>query len=152
MGPDELTPFPLSEGQAVLAAEIEALSDEDATEIYAVLVSIVHQMARLDAGLSKPMAVDYIEAFATSCERYIDSLDKVSDGRLSAQYETVRRGFYTSSAAPNLHYGGGQALMVIILGEMMRREAVVENRHDTSGYECAVRMLNWLECAVEPTA
>jgi hypothetical protein len=151
MGPDELIPFSLPEGQAVLAAEIEALSDEDARDVYAILVSIVHQMARLDAGLNKPTALDDIEVLAASFERYIDNLDKVGDGRLSAQYETLRRGFYASSAAPNLRYGG-QALMVIILGEMMRREAAVENRHDTSGYESVVRMLNRLERAVDPTA
>jgi hypothetical protein len=84
--------------------------------------------------LNKPTALDDIEVLAASFERYIDNLDKVSDGRLSAQYETLRSGLYASSAAPNLRYGG-QALMVVILGEMMRREAVVENRHDTSGYE-----------------
>ena len=77
----KLTPFPLSEGQAVLAAEIEALSDEDAREIYAVLVSIVHQMARLDAGLSKPTAVDN-KGICDVFERYIDSLVKSVMGDL----------------------------------------------------------------------
>jgi hypothetical protein len=77
-------------------------------------------------------------------------LDKLSDTKLSFQYETLRKGFYASPAVPNLRYGG-QALMVIILGEMIRREAAAANRHDTSGYECAVRMLSRLERALDTT-
>ena len=66
MDPDESIPLPLREGQAVHATEIETLSDENARQVYARLVSIVHQMARLDAGLGRPTALDDIEVFAAS--------------------------------------------------------------------------------------
>jgi hypothetical protein len=40
--------------------------------------------------------------------------------------------------------------MVIILGEMIRREALAENRHDMSGYDRALRMLKRLERSLKP--
>jgi hypothetical protein len=142
----ELGPVPLSDGQKALAEEIEALSDKDASEAYAALISIVHQMVRLDAGLGKPVALDDIEVFAASFESWVNRLDELSDVKLHAQYETIRRGSYAATNEPsaNVRYGA-QAMMVILLGEMVRRHAARENRHDTSGYERAVRMLSRLE-------
>jgi hypothetical protein len=143
---EDLGPVPLVEGQNILAAEIESLSDKDASEAYAALVSVVHQMVRVDAGLGKPVALDDIEVFAASFASWVDHLDALSEAKLQAQYETIRRGFFASvdPTDSNVRHGA-QAIMVILLGEMIRRHAEAENRQDTAGYERAVRMLNRLE-------
>ena len=44
----------------------------------------------------------------------------------------------------NLRHGA-QSLMVIILGEMIRREGATDNEDDMSGYERALQMLDRLE-------
>jgi hypothetical protein len=135
---------PLSEGQARLAREIKALSDDEAKDAYAALVSIVHQMARLELGLGMPLALDDIEVFVASFKTYVNRLDKLSAEKLRVDYETVRRGIAVNAAQPNLRHGA-QSLMVIILGEMIRREGAAGNKNDMSGYERALQMLNRLE-------
>jgi hypothetical protein len=64
-----------AEWQDQCALEVEALPDDEAKEAYGALVSIVHQMARQEAGLGMPVALDEIEVFARSFESYVDHLD-----------------------------------------------------------------------------
>jgi hypothetical protein len=90
---EELGPVRLSDGQKALAEELEVLSDKDASEAYAALVQLLHQMVRLDAGLGKPVALDDIEVFASSFDGWVNRLDELSDVRLHAQYETIRGDF-----------------------------------------------------------
>lgn len=141
---EEMTVVSLAEGQERFAREIEALSDEDARDAHAALVSIVHQMARLEAGHGKPIALDEIEVFVRSFENYVNHLDELSSEKLEADYETVRRGIAATDGPSNLRHGA-QALMVIILGEMIRREGVERGAHDMSGYERAFTMMERLD-------
>jgi hypothetical protein len=52
-----------------------------------------------------------------------------------------------AGAHANLRHGA-KAFMVIILGEMIRREGVAKGKHEMSGYKCAHRMLDRLERAL----
>jgi len=74
----------------------------------------------------------------------VHRLDKIDSKELEVDYETVRRSIAVAAAQPNLRHGA-QALMVIILGEMIRRESASEGKHEMSGYNCAHRMLDRLE-------
>ncbi len=140
---DQLTISSLSEGQNQFALEIEALSDHEAKDAYGALVSIVHQMTRMKSGLGIPVAIDDIEVFLKSFEAYVNRLDKISAKDLEVDYEAVRRSI-AAAAQPNLRHGA-QAFMVIILGEMIRREGLSEGKHEMSGYNCTHHMLNRLE-------
>ena len=63
-------------------------------------------------------------------------------------YEIMRRSALNDANPPKLRFGA-QALMVVILGEMIRRGGVKRNEHDMSGYDLALRMLNRLERSLE---
>lgn len=141
----------LFEGQDRFAQEIEALSDGEAKSAYGALVSIAHQMVRMKSGLGLPVALDDIEVFVKSFETYVNRLDEISPENLQVDYETVRRGIAVNAAQPNLRHGA-QALMVIIVGEMIRREGAADGKHDMSGYERALRMLNRLERSLGPSS
>lgn len=133
----------LFEGQEAFAQEIEDLSDYDAKEAYGALVSVVHQLSRMKSGLGIPVALDDIEVFAKSFEVYVNRLDEISSTDLEVDYETVRRSVSAVDQASLRN--GAKAFMVIILGEMIRREGAAEGKHEMSGYNCAHRMLNRLE-------
>jgi hypothetical protein len=138
----------LVEWQANCASEVEALPDDEAKDAYAALVSIVHQMARQEAGLGMPVALDEVEVFARSFEVYVDHLDELDPEKLETHYEIMRRSALNDTNPPKLRFGA-QALMVIILGEMIRRGGVTRNEHDMSGYNRALQMLNRLERSLE---
>jgi hypothetical protein len=93
-------------------------------------------------------ALDEVEVFARSFEAYVDHLDELTPEKLETDYELMRRSVVEHANPPNLR-SGAQALMVIILGEMIRRGGVAENRHDMSGYDRALRMLKRLERPLE---
>jgi hypothetical protein len=139
----------LVEWQANCASEVEALPDDEAKDAYAALVSIVHQMARQEAGLGLPVALDEVEIFAKSFEVYVDHLDAMGSEKLETHYELMRRSNLDDVNPPNLRCGA-LALMVVILGEMIRRAGAKKNEHDMRGYDCALRMLNRLERSLEP--
>lgn len=120
------------------------MPDNEAMDAYAALVSIVHQMTRLEAGLGMPTALDEIERFLKSFEVYVDTLDQLDPVRLEAQYEILRRSTLDEANAPNLRFGA-LALIVIILGEMIRRDSAKAGEPSMSGYDCALRMLNRFE-------
>jgi hypothetical protein len=128
------------EWQDQIASEIEVLSDEEAKETYGALVSIVHQMKRMKAGFGKPMALDDAEVFLKSFESYVGGLDTMSTKELETDYETIRRSAINVARADVRL--GTQALMVIILGEMIRRQ---DNPDQMAGYRRAHKMLNRLE-------
>jgi hypothetical protein len=73
----QLTVPSLSEGQEQFAEAIEALSDHEAKEAYAALLSVVHQMTRMKSGLGIPVALDDIEVFAKSFEVYVNRLNEI---------------------------------------------------------------------------
>lgn len=133
----------LKEGQDRLAREIEALPDEIALKAYAALVSIVHQMDRLAAGHGPSVALNEIEIFVKSFEKYIDNLDELNAEQLKTDYDVAQRCMNNLNIPFNLNHGA-QALMVLILGEMIRREGKEQGFHDMSGYERAHAMLNRL--------
>lgn len=141
---DQFTVSSLSEGQNQFALEIEALSDREASDAYGALVSVVHQLTRMKSGLGIPVALDDTEVFFKSFESYIDRLDKVGAKDLELDYETVRRSIFANSTNPNVRHGA-KALMVVILGEMIRREGASDGKHKMAGYERARRMLDHLE-------
>jgi hypothetical protein len=141
---DEFIVSSFSEGQSQFADEIEALSDREAKDAYGALVSIVHQFTRVKAGLGAPIAVDDTEVFLKSFEVYIDRLDKQTAKDLEIDYEAVRRSCTAPSTEPKVRHGA-QALMVVILGEMIRREGASNGKHDMAGYERARCMLDRLE-------
>src|SRR5262249_36581310 len=126
------------------ASQVEALSDEEAKDAYAALVSIVHQMTRQEAALGMPVALDEIELFARSFEAYVNHLDQMDLDRLETHYELMRRSTLDDTNLPKLR-SGALVLMVIILGEKIRREGLKVNEHDMSGYDRALRVLNRLE-------
>jgi hypothetical protein len=137
-----------AEWQDQCALEVEALPDDEAKEAYGALVSIVHQMARQEAGLGMAVALDEIEVFARSFEAYVDHLDELDPKKLETHYEIMRGSAINEANPPKLRFGA-QALMVIIVGEMIRRGGVTRNEHDMSGYDRALRMLNRLERSLE---
>jgi hypothetical protein len=145
---EEMIIVPFAEWQDQCALEVEALPDDEAKDAYAALVSIVHQMYRREAGLGMPVALDEVEVFARSFEAYVDHLDELTPEKLETDYELMRRSVVEHANPPNLR-SGAQALMVIILGEMIRRGGIAENKHDMSGYDCALRMLKRLERPLE---
>jgi hypothetical protein len=138
----------LAEWQTQCALQVEALADDEAKDAYAALVSIVHQMNRQEAGLGMPVALDEVEVFARSFEVYVDHLDKLDPEKLETHYAIMRRSALNDTNPPKLR-SGAQALMVIILGEMIRRGGVKRSEHDMSGYDRALRMLNRLERSLE---
>jgi hypothetical protein len=138
----------LVELQAKCASEVEALPDDEAKDAYAALVSIVHQMTRQEAGLGMPVALDEVEVFARSFEAYVDHLDELDPDKLATHYEIMQRSTLNEANPPKLR-SGALALMVIILGEMIRRGGVKRNEHNMNGYDCALRMLNRLERSLE---
>jgi len=140
---EEMIVVSLAEGQDQFACEIEALSDDDARDAFAALVSIVHQMARLKAGHALPIALDEIEVFVRSFETYVNHLDELSPETLETNYETVRCSIAIIDGPPNLRHGA-KALMVIILGEMIRREGLERGAHNMSGYKRASAMIDRL--------
>jgi hypothetical protein len=150
MEPITSTPFPTDDGLSIselqqrFASEIEALSEEEAADAYVGLLSIVHQKSRLESGLSLPVAIDETEVFLKSFNSYIDHLDQLSPAKLQSDYDIIRKQRARYAPNPNLR-DGAQAILVIILGEMIRRESIVRGKHDMSGYECAHRMLRRLQ-------
>jgi len=74
----------------------------------------------------------------------VGRLDSVSAAELQIDYELVRRSIVTYHAAPNLRHGA-QALIVIILGEMIRREPNTVQEQRMAGYQRAHRMMERLE-------
>jgi len=141
---DQFIVSSFSEEQSQFADEIEALSASEARDAYGALVSIVHQFIRMKSGLGAPVALDDVEVYLKSFEGYIDRLDKQSSKNLEIDYESVRRSCTAPSAELKVRHGA-QALMVVILGEMIRREGVTNGKHDMAGYERAHRMLDRLE-------
>jgi hypothetical protein len=138
----------LAEWQAQCASEVEALSDDEAKDAYGALVSIVHQMSRQEAGLGMPVALDEIEVFARSFEAYVEQLDELTPEKLETT--TKLCGVVSSNMVPHPICAQAPALMVIILDEMIRRRGMNENKHDMSGYDRALRMLNRLERQLDP--
>ena len=134
----------LSDGQDKFALEIESLSSIEASDAYGALVSIVHQLVRMKSGLGVPVALDDTEIFVKSFESYIDSLDEIDAKDLSMDYETVRQSIFAMSTHLNVRHGA-KAFMVIVLGEMIRREGASNGKHEMSGYKRARRMLDYLE-------
>ena len=94
--------------------------------------------------LAKPVALEAIEVCIRSFEGYVGRLDSVSAAELQIDYELVRRSIVTYHAAPNLRHGA-QALIVIILGEMIRREPNTVQEQRMAGYQRAHRMMERLE-------
>jgi hypothetical protein len=141
---EELGIVSLSVGQDQFAKEIEALSDAEAKDAYAALVSCVHQMRRMKANLGMPIAIDDIEVFLKSFDSYVNRLDVLDSEELHEDYAVLRRCMVDGSRASNLRHGA-QALMVIILGEMIRREGIEAKEHRMSGYQRAHQMLERLE-------
>jgi hypothetical protein len=134
---------PLAEEQEKLAQEIEALSEEAATEAYGALVSTVHQMRRMKSKLGKPVAIDAIEVFLKSFEDYVDGLNNLSSTELQLDYETLKRCIAADHIAPKIRHGI-QAQLVVILGEMIRREGGGAEI-GMSGYRRAQRMLERMD-------
>jgi hypothetical protein len=103
----------------------------------------------MKAKLGKPVAIEEIEIFVKSFEEYLNRLDSLSAAELQLDYELVRRSAVGDHAAPNLRHSA-QALMVIILGEMIRRQDDVPPEQRMSGYRRAHRMLERLERSLAP--
>ena len=94
------------------------------------------------------VAVDEFEVFLKSFEGYVDGLDRLSDADLQFEYEVARRRIIDDSTAAHVRHGA-QSLMVIILGEMIRREDESSLEQKLDGYQRAHRMLR-LEGTVWP--
>jgi hypothetical protein len=133
----------LIEGQEQFASEIEQLSDREARDVYGALLSVAHQMKRMKTGLGKPTALDDVEVFVKSFETYVNGLDKFSSENLQIDYEMLRRSAMAEDEHPTPRYGA-QALMVIVLGEMIRRENASQE-NSMLGYRRTHRMLERLE-------
>jgi hypothetical protein len=88
------------------------LPDDEAKDAYAALVSIVHQMARQEAGLGMPVALDEVEVFARSFEAYVDHLDELDPNKLETHYEIMLHSALNEANPPKLRFGA-QALMVV---------------------------------------
>ena len=127
-----------------LSQEIEAVSDNDAREIYGALIWIVHQMLRAKDNLDKPIAVNDAMVLAKTFEKYVERLDLVTSEELQSDYEFAQRNIADRDSSPHLCYGA-QALMVIILGEMIRRQCGGDPEQKMSGYQRAYQVLERLE-------
>jgi hypothetical protein len=134
----------LVEGQDQLARGIESLPDSEARDAYRALLIVVHQLRRVKLGQGKPSALDDPDTLADSFEDYFNEMDMLSDEELGADYETVKG---VVSSTPDAKVGA-TAFLVVILGEIIRREGVAMRIDGMAGFDRVHQMVNRLQRSV----
>jgi hypothetical protein len=133
-----------TEEQDRFAREVEALSDDQARHAYHALLMIVHQLTRAKHGLGKPSVPDDPDVLADSFEDYFHEMDLRSSEELIADFQTVRS---MGRSVPDAQTGV-TAFQVVVLSEIIRREAVAAGTDGMLGYERVQRMMQRLQRSV----